>query len=263
MSRLTWALAALVAAACLTAFAPEAAAQVYVPPPINYGPGIQSIRNSQMLTLRQMVERNAIRKGQSGSRGKSSPGRPSAGGNNRGGTPPGRGAPAPSAGGTTTFRPVAPMIAPQQLAAKVPAERKELEKFYAGLLEDYRRILRGKGVPENDVARAASFAVVVSHDVYNERDLTQAQTEGLRRQMREIFAEDAEFQRMPDRARQELYESYAIIGMLISSLYDGSVRGNHQKGIEQMRSLARTQLEETFGVPVERLAFTDDGVKYR
>jgi hypothetical protein len=81
--------------------------------------------------------------------------------------------------------------------------------------------------------------------------------------MREVFSEDAGFQSLSDGEKQELYESHAIIGMLIGSLYDGAVWGDHQKGSEQMRHSARTLLKQTFGVPVELLVFTDDGVKYR
>lgn len=166
--------------------------------------------------------------------------------------------------GPTTFNPVAPMLAPHQLAAKMPAERKETEEFYAGLLQTYREMLRERGLPENDVARAASFAVSVSYNVYSDgRFLTEQQLAGLREQMREVFSEDQEFQSLSDRDKQELYESYAIIGMFLSSIYDGARKANHQKGLEQMRHLARTHLQETFGAPAEQLAFTDDGVKYK
>ncbi|MET0646042.1 MAG: DUF6683 family protein [Pyrinomonadaceae bacterium] len=167
--------------------------------------------------------------------------------------------------GPTTFQPVAPMLAPRQLAAKASAEQKEVEKFYSELLEDYKALARRKGLPQNDVARAASFALAVSHDVYSGegRELGQRQLEGLREQMREVLSEDADFQRLSDREKQELFEGYAILGMYISTLYDGARRANHQKGIEQLRQMARTHLEETFGVPVERVTFTDAGVDYK
>jgi hypothetical protein len=180
------------------------------------------------------------------------------------GTPTRPASSARPAPGPTTFTPVAPMVAPQALAAKVPSDQKQIEEFYTSLLESYRALVRKKGAPENDVARAASFAVSVSYSVYNDGVfLTERQLEGVRAQMREVFSEDQDFQRLSDRDKQELYESYAIIGMYISSIYDGARKANHEKGIAQMRHLAQTQLEETFGASVEQLAFTDDGVKYR
>jgi hypothetical protein len=167
-----------------------------------------------------------------------------------------------AAAGTTTFKSVAPALVPRQLAARAPAEREEAERFFAKLLEEYREIMRRKGLPANDVARAASFLVAISHDVYSDGgDLGPAQLDGLREQMREVFAEDAEFQRLSDREKQELFENYAIIGMYLSGV--PASRGDDREWLAEMRRLARTQLEETFGVPVDRLVFTDEGVKYR
>ncbi len=188
--------------------------------------------------------------------------RPSAGTPGRQ-SPRARPASAPrAAAGTTTFKSVAPMLVPQQLAARAPAEREEAERFFAKLLEEYREIMRRKGLPPNDVARAASFLVAISHDVYSDGgDLGPSQLDGLREQMREVFAEDAEFQRLSDREKQELFEGYAIIGMYLSGV--SASKGDDREWLAEMRRLARTQLEETFGVPVDRLVFTDEGVKYR
>jgi hypothetical protein len=167
-----------------------------------------------------------------------------------------------TAAGTTTFRPVAPALVPRLLAARAPAEREEAERFFAKLLEQYREITRRKGLPPNDVARAASFLVAVSHDVYGDGgDLGPGQLDGLREQMREVFAEDAEFQRLSDREKQELFEGYAIIGMYLSGV--PASKGDDREWLAQMRRLARTQLEETFGASVDRLVFTNEGVKYR
>lgn len=166
------------------------------------------------------------------------------------------------AAGTTTFRPVAPMLVPRQFAARAPAEREEAERFFAKLLEEYREIMRSKGLPANDVARAASFLVAISHDVYSDGGkLGPGQLDGLREQMREVFAEDAEFQRLSDREKQELFEGYAIIGMYLSGV--SASKGDDREWLAQMRRLARTQLEETFGVSVDKLVFTNDGVKYK
>ncbi len=167
-----------------------------------------------------------------------------------------------TAAGTTTFRPVAPALVPRLLAARAPAEREEAERFFARLLEQYREITRRRGLAANDVARAASFLVAVSHDVYSDGgDLGPGQLDGLREQMREVFAEDAEFQRLSDREKQELFEGYAIIGMYLSGV--PASRGDDREWLAQMRRLARTQLEETFGASVDRLVFTNDGVKYK
>lgn len=176
---------------------------------------------------------------------------------------------APIMNGTTTFRPVAPMLIPQQLAseAKNPAERQGTEKFYAGLLNTYKQMMRQKGAPMNDVARAASFMAINSYYTYTGgRELTARQMDALREQFRIAYANDAGFQHLADRERQSNYESYAIIGTFLASAYE-SFKGAHQEGdaakLQNLREIARKQLEATFGVPVDQISFTNNGVEYR
>jgi hypothetical protein len=189
--------------------------------------------------------------------------RPTTGSPNGGGSNTGGGTPF---AGSTTFLPVATSIMPKRLAermAKTQAERPELEKFFGGLLDTYKAMAREKGAPLNDVARASSFAVGTSYDVYNEgRLLGTRPFEAMREQMRAELAASQKFQALDDRRRQEMYETYVIIGMFVSSMYESAVKSNNPALASKMRELARVQLEESFGVPVARLRFTDDGVKY-
>lgn len=168
----------------------------------------------------------------------------------------------PATTGTTTFRPVAPMLAPQQLAAKAGKDAKEIERYYAELLEQYKELSQLKKLPENDVARAASFAVIVSHDVYSASgDLSERQIEALREQMREVIAGDAEFQQLSDRQKQELYEGYAILGMYLSGAK--ALKTDNPALTAELRRMAQTFLEETFNAPVDQLVFTHSGVEYK
>lgn len=235
----------------------RAIAQVRVPPPIRITPPA----NYSNILITREIGRVAVRQHMSRKRQSRATGRRGGGG---GTGSSGSGRAGPQQGGATTFRPVAARLIPQRLAVKTPAHREEAERFFAGLLNTYRDILREKGAPENDVARAASFAVANSYSVYHDgRFLTSRQLEGLREQMHEVFAEDSQFQHLTDREKQELYESYAIIGMYVSAIYDSAVRDGDQKVIVQIRELARKHLEETFGRSVNQLNFTDDGVEYR
>jgi len=172
----------------------------------------------------------------------------------------------PVAAGQTTFRPVAASIMPQRLASQMgrtPDERGRLEKFFAGLLKDYREMAVGKGAPLNDVARASSFAVGTSYDVYNEgRLLGDRAFQAMREQMHAELAGSRKFQALDDRRRQEMYESYVIMGMFVSAAYESANRTGDRGLAEKMRQLARIQLEGAFGVPVGRLRFTDEGVRF-
>lgn len=250
---------ALLLAAGVMAGARGAAAQARVPAPIRITPPA----NYSNILITREIGRVAVRQHAGRSRSSGAPGR--SGGGSSGGAGRGSlGGASARQGGTTTFQPVAASILPRRLAAKTPAHRDEAERFFAELLSTYRDLLREKRAPENDVARAVSFAVANSYSVYNDgRFLTDKQLEGLRGQMREVFTEDLQFQRLSNREKQELYESYAITGMYVSAMYDSASKDGDRKVVAWMRELARTQLEETFGVSVDKLVFTNDGVKYR
>lgn len=172
----------------------------------------------------------------------------------------------PAAAALTTFKPVAPSIMPQRLAAQMgrtPQERDKLEKFFTLLLTDYKELAVKRGAPLNDVARASSFAVGTSYDVYYAGSpLGDKAFQAARRQMYEAMAESPKFRAMGDRERQEMYESYIILGQFVSAAYESANHANDKALADKMHDLARILLEGAFGVPVERLRFTDEGVRF-
>ena len=180
-------------------------------------------------------------------------------------TRPGTGTGQPLAG-QTTFSPVAASIIPQRWAwqmSKTPEKRAQLEKFFSALLEDYKEMARERGAPLNDVARASSFAVGTSYDVYNEGHmLGERPFQAMREQMYAALAASPKFQALDDRQRQEMYENYILLGMFVSVMYENAVKEHDPELAAKMRKLARIQLEGAFGVAVERLRFTDEGVKF-
>lgn len=224
--------------------------------------GIQQIQENTFV-FNSINQSMAVNSGDSSGRTNSS--RPRSGGPaTTGGT--GGGAGHPVAAGQTTFRPVAASIMPQRLAAQMgrtPQERDKLEKFFTLLLTDYKNMAVERGAPLNDVARASSFAVGTSYDVYNEgRMLGDKAFQAVRRQMYEALAASPKFRALDDRQRQEMYESYIILGQFVSAAYESANKANDKALAEKMRKLARIQLEGAFGVPVERLRFTDEGVRF-
>jgi hypothetical protein len=166
--------------------------------------------------------------------------------------------------GDTTFVPAGHNILPPRLAANTPAHRQEAERFYGQLLDAYAAMARRKGVPTNDVARAASFAISSLYYVHRGgEDLSNDQLEALRAQMRELFSEDEQFQRLSARGRQELYESYVIQGMAVSSVYDGARQQGDRRKADEMQAAARQSLRELLGVPADQISITSNGVEFR
>ncbi|HEX7314727.1 MAG TPA: DUF6683 family protein [Pyrinomonadaceae bacterium] len=170
-------------------------------------------------------------------------------------------------GGGTTFREVAPSIMPRQLAqemARTAAERQKLERVFSDLLENYRNNLRQSGAPLNDVARAASFLIASSYMVYfDTKPMSDAQYLALRRQMHEVFAGDAQFQRLPDRDKQKMFEGYGITAAWIDIGYQMVKRDGDREGMTQWREMARRNLENMLGASPEQVRFTDAGVEYK
>lgn len=257
----------VVIASATAFFAAPAAAQVYVPPPIS----VPAPTDYSSIAIQRAIGRAALRRQRQhagGGHSNSTAGSPSSG-RSRGGTATTTaGPPPPRAAGATTFRQVAPNIMPQRMAqdaARTPAERAKFEKMFSDLLENYRDRLKKAGLPTNDVARAASYLVsasyAVSHD--NRVSLDDAQYKALREQMHDVFAADGAFQRMSDRERQELFESFGITGTWIDVGYNIVKQADDRKAMAQWREMARRNFENMFGVPPERVKFTGNGVEQR
>lgn len=224
--------------------------------------GIQQIQDNTFVfnSINQgMAMGSGDSAGRANSRRRPAPGTP-----NGGGTAGGAGHPV--AAGQTTFKPVAASIMPQRLAAQMgrtPQERDKLEKFFTLLLTDYKELATKRGAPLNDVARASSFAVGTSYDVYYAgHPLGDKAFQAVRRQMYEALESSPKFQRLDDRQRQEMYESYIILGQFVSAAYESANHAKDKALADKMHNLARILLEGAFGVPVERLRFTDEGVRF-
>lgn len=219
--------------------------------------GIQQIReNTFLIQSINQTSSMTMDRGGKGSSGRPKQPRPSPVGGSAGGT----------VLGTTTFKPVAPNIVPKRWAAsmgRTASERLQLEKFFLDLLDEYKKLAVAKGAPLNDVARALSYDLGNSYDVYNEGSVLDTRAfEAMRRQVYDSLRRSTNFQALDDRKKQEMYESYIIIGAFVDTTYQTAIKSNNMKLVSKMRDLGRGQLEGIFGVPFAQLRFTDAGVQY-
>jgi hypothetical protein len=148
---------------------------------------------------------------------------------------------------------------------KSPAERQRLEKLFSELLDVYHRRLREAGLPQNDVARAASYLVTASYLVAQDDrvPLDEGQLAALRRHMSEVFASDETFRRLNDRERQELFEDYGITATWIDAGYNAVKEAGDREAMKQWREMARKNFEGLMGAPLESVVFTPGGVRYK
>lgn len=180
----------------------------------------------------------------------------------------------------TTFTPVTTDLMPIVFA---DAAAKTAEQFYrcgAGTDQPYFRMntpgrrdflrmlfhyndlmrARAGGAYVYDVAYAASEMVLACRSVQGGESLAPEQAEGVRAQVRETFENDANFQQLPARKRQQLYETYALVAMFLGEYYNDASNAGDRAVAEQIRRTAQDQLEAFFGAPLDDLSFTAHGV---
>lgn len=166
----------------------------------------------------------------------------------------------------TTFHAIAASIMPKEMAAKLarsPAKRAEIETAFNAWLTFYHGRVRERGKPANDVARAATYLVNASYMAYFDIELTQAHYDAVYEDMRAIYAADSRFQRAPDGERQKMFESYAIVAIMITEgMGDAKAKGDQGK-IRHWREMARVNWVNLLGIPPEQVRVTLKGIEYR
>lgn len=257
----------LCAAAALLLLLPAGGARAYAQAgPNMYNLPIQQTMQTMDLSHRLfLMRRSSARRGRASKASSARTSKGPAASSSR--LPTSSGPIAGSASGGTTFRQVEPSIAPAYLARTIgrnPEERTRIERMFSDLLENFRDNARRSGGEINDVARSATYLIASSYSVYfNTEPLNPEAYAALREQVRQAFNEDAEFQRLSDREKQRVHESYAITGAWIDIGESILKRKGDQKGVEQWRQMARQNLQNMLGVAPEQVRFTQTGVEYR
>lgn len=191
--------------------------------------------------------------------------------------------PQPARNRKTTFKPVTTHIMPAMFAKAVGDAAKKLYKpgggtdqlyFQLDTLDklDFMRWLfnyddkmrvRDGGIYRNDVAYAAGEMIIEFQLRTTNRALTAKQVQGLRRQMWRYFETNREFQKLSNEKKQQLYETYVLLGQYMRWCYDETRGGKNKPISDAVRGAAQTQLERFLGAPMSRIAFTDNGVARR
>jgi hypothetical protein len=198
--------------------------------------------------------------------GKLKPG--SGGATTRKSTPPANPRPSttkPTANPGTTFTPVGAPFVPQQLSAqlaKSPQEQKYIEEVLTKCLNYYKDNAQQKGVPLNDVARALNYYIATSYFVYsNGSGPSQPQMDATRDTIRTNLIQDATFQQMSDRQKQEAYETLIVLAGFVDLGYGTTKQKGNDASAAQFRDMAKHNLETLLGVPADKIHFTDEGLK--
>jgi hypothetical protein len=169
--------------------------------------------------------------------------------------------------GVSTFEPVAAYVLPEMLAKQQGSnepERQALEKYYRVNLDYTEKYFLSKGRPKNDIAVALSSYLLLNYAVAVDAEtlpLTEEQKTQFTNHLRETVKRDEKVQALGDRERQMMYEELILTPIALSDALGLAKKNNRPAVAEQVRKLARKNVEEFMGVPFENVRVTENGLE--
>jgi hypothetical protein len=174
-------------------------------------------------------------------------------------------APAPVKPTATTFRPSGKRLMVQRFAASLsqdPAEVKEMTEAFTQGLKAFEAEAKRLGRP-NSVAMAFAYLVGVCVMVDSDHEAPEAALLTLQAKVDAAFGESAEFKKLSDKERQQLYETMVLMATLPLAGYAVAKETHDDALLQTYRGVAATALEVTLGVRPDRLHFTADSLELR
>jgi hypothetical protein len=173
--------------------------------------------------------------------------------------------PAPVKPTATTFRPSGKRLMVQRFASSLsqdPAEVKEMTEAFTQGLKAFEAEAKRLGRP-NSVAMAFAYLVGVCVMVDSDHEAPEAALLTLQAKVDAAFGESAEFKRLSDKERQQLYETMVLMATLPLAGYMVAKETHDDALLQTYRGVAATALEVTLGVRPEKLHFTADSLQLR
>lgn len=173
--------------------------------------------------------------------------------------------PAPVKPTATTFRPSGKRLMVQRFASSLsqdPAEVKEMTEAFTQGLKAFEAEAKRLGRP-NSVAMAFAYLVGVCVMVDSDHEAPEAALLTLQAKVDAAFGESAEFKRLSDKERQQLYETMVLMATLPLAGYMVAKETHDDALLQTYRGVAATALEVTLGVRPEKLRFTADSLELR
>ncbi|MEO8433920.1 MAG: DUF6683 family protein [Pyrinomonadaceae bacterium] len=158
----------------------------------------------------------------------------------------------------THFRATGTQLTTRALAdamGSTPEEKEQLFKIMGAALTLYETKARQLGRP-NDFALALAAALTYNSSTYNRTpELTDARLFEISDAIGELMTETNVFGGIPDRQKQEMYESMVIFTMLVQILSNEAKQTGDAAGLETYRQLAGKILQNISGMPPEKIRF--------
>ena len=156
----------------------------------------------------------------------------------------------------TRFRSTGSQLTTRELAnasGNTPEEKEQMFKIMGTALTLYETEARRLGRP-NDFALALAVALAVNSSVYNGTpEPEEARLLEIGDAIGELMAENNIFGGIPDRQKQEMYESMVIFTMLVQAGATEAKQNGDAASAETYRQLAGKVLQNISGMPPEKI----------
>jgi hypothetical protein len=158
-----------------------------------------------------------------------------------------------------------PPIAAAKLASTLAEQdRAEAAQLYTQLLDAYRKTIEpANKIPKNDLAGAVALFIGGNYEAYRNADMQPAHFQALVRQMQLIIGSNATFTQASKVEKQELYEQFAILGMLMASTRETiqTKQPSNAKDINaKLKSTAKTYLEQFLKIDADSVLIGPQGL---
>ncbi len=150
---------------------------------------------------------------------------------------------------TTRIAPRTPRM-PEVLAGARP----EMRQVYTQMLAVFEQTLDKHRLPSNDVASAAAMYASGAYGAYHGTQVSDAAFAALVTQLRDVLAATPEFASASMAQKQDMYEAWAITGMLMA------VSAQQSPGDASVRSTARSYLETFLRASADSIQITERGM---
>lgn len=177
----------------------------------------------------------------------------------------------------TVFQPSA-RILPKSIAVNAKDNSGETEKLLNFMLDSYERTARKDYFPANDLAYAFNYFVVnnymTAHDAFAYKNGTNLDRDpswmdysvkpneetAVYKQFKQMLSANPEIKKMTARQKQELTEMLAIITRVNFTAYDKGLSDGDPDLIKQARESSKQVLEKLFGVTIDKISISTEGL---
>ncbi len=148
-----------------------------------------------------------------------------------------------------------------------PENQAQAARTFRELLEKYHGIEDQFGIPRYDVAGAMAALIVGSYMAFTNTDFPDENFRPLVIQMRGVLVQNPDFAAASDAVRQDMYEHFAVLGMLMAgtqmALKEKPDIDGHELTRKRMREAGQAYIENFLKTPITRVAITARGLELR